>query len=180
MDDAMAKMRAQMEKMPPEQRAMMEQMMKQRGGAMMTAGAPQKPAVFDAQATGGSQTIDGRSCKLWNVTRNGELSEQLCVVPMSAAPGSDEAIAVWKKMSALFEKFGDRMRGQVDSGLQQSNAILAKINGIPIMTRTYVDGKLSPEQFIVKTWKQQPIDAAKFEVPADYAKQEIPRMPRAP
>ncbi len=177
MGDAMAKMREQMAKMPPEQRAMMEQMMKQRGGTMMN-GAPHKPAIYDAQATGGSETVNGRSCKLWNVTRDGALAQQLCVVPMAAMPGAVEVIELSKKMSALFEKLGHQLRDQLPTTLQQSTTALAKINGYPIMTRAYRDGVLQPEQFIVKDWKQQSIDAAKFEIPTGYKQQEMPKMPK--
>ncbi|HYM35723.1 MAG TPA: DUF4412 domain-containing protein, partial [Steroidobacteraceae bacterium] len=135
-----------------------------------------KPVIYDAQATGGSETINGKSCKLWNMTRDGVLSQQLCVVPMSAMPGADEAVAMFKNMSATFEKFGQAARGMFDNSLRESSAAYAKINGFPIVTRAYKDGKLAPEQTVVKTWKQQSIDAAKFEIPADYTKQEMPKI----
>jgi hypothetical protein len=175
LNDAMAKMREQMAKMPPEQRAMMEQMMKQQGvGGMMNSG-PQKPVTYDAQAAGGTETVNGKSCKLWNVTRDGALTQQLCVVPVSAMPGAQEVLELSKKMAAMFEKFGQQMRDQMPE-IQQSGAALAKIDGYPIMTRTYREGVLQPEQFVVKSWKQQAIDAGKFEIPAGYKKQEMPKM----
>jgi hypothetical protein len=180
MNDAMAKMREQMAKMPPDQRAMMEQMMKKQGGTMggaMTGGAPQKPVAYDAQPASGSETIDGKACKLWNVKRDGVLSQQLCVAPMSALPGADEVIALSKKMTALFEKLGQQMRDQMPN-TQQSSTTLAKINGYPIMTRVYRDGVLQPDQYVVKSWKQQPIEASQFEIPAGYTKKEMPKIPR--
>lgn len=176
MNDAMAKMREQMAKMPPEQRAMMEQMMKQRGGPA-AGGAPAKPVTYDAQPVAGTQTIEGRTCKLWNVTRDGVLSQQLCVVPMSSMPGADEVIALMKKMSAMYEKLGEQFKDQFGE-TQQAGATFAKINGYPIMTRSYANGVLQPDQFIVKTWKQQTIESGKFEIPAGYKKQEMPKMKR--
>jgi len=179
MDAAMATMREKLASMPPEQRAAMEQMMKQRGlgGGAMT-GAPQKPAVYDAEPTGAGETVNGKSCKLWNVKRDGVLTQQLCVVPLSAMPGADEVMALGKQMMALFEKFGGVMREQMAAVMQESNAAMTKINGYPIMTRAYHDGVVAEDQYIVKAWKQQAIDAAKFEIPADYTKQEIPKMSR--
>ncbi len=175
MNDAMAKMRAQMEKMPPEQRAMMENMMKQRGG-MIGMNGPKKQVIYDVKPTGRTETVNGKSCKLWDTTRDGVLSEQLCVVPLSAMPGSDEVIAVSKKMAAMFEKFSAQMRAQMDNIMRQSSTQLAKLNGFPIMTRSYENGVLEPEQFIVKTWKQQAVDAGKFAIPSDYTKKEMPQM----
>jgi hypothetical protein len=173
MDDAMAKMRARMDSMTPEQRAMVENMMKQRGGAMGAAG-PQKQVVYDAQPTGGIDTVNGKSCKLWIVTRDGAPNQQLCVAPPNSMPGADEVIAMSKKMAALFEKLSERMGGAISNEFQQSTATLAKINGYPVMSRRYVDGALAPEKFIVKSWAQESIDAAKFEIPADYTKQDLP------
>jgi len=83
-----------------------------------------------------------------------------------------------KKMSALFEKFGERMRDQMRSSLPQTSGSLTKIGGYPIMSRAYRDGQLSKEAFVVKTWSQKTIEPAKFEIPAGYTKQEMPKMPK--
>lgn len=173
-NDMLEQMRAKSANLPPEQRAMLDQMAKQLGG---TSDPKQRAPVYDAQPAGGSDTVNGRSCKLWNITRDGQPTQQLCVASFSSLPGADEVASVSKKMLALFEKMGDRFREQVSLGMQQQSATLAKIDGYPIMSRTYHDGKLSPESFIVKAWEQRSLDANKFEIPKDFVKQEMPQFP---
>ena len=64
LNEAMAKMKEQMAKLPPEQRAQMEQRM---GGVMGPAGGQQR--TVDVADTGKTDKVDGRNCKLWDVTR---------------------------------------------------------------------------------------------------------------
>ncbi len=81
---SIAKMKDQLAKLPPEQRAQAEQKM----GGML--GAEGKSWTVDVKDTGKSDKVDARPCKLWDVTRNGELDEQICVVPYSALPGKED------------------------------------------------------------------------------------------
>jgi len=182
MNDAMAKMQEQLAKMPPEQRAMMENMMKQRG--MQAAPAPAKAATYEVAATGASESVAGYSCKVMNVTRDGVLTQQLCVVPYSALPGKDEFQSLIKQMTALTEKMAERTKqfaGDRNSNPTNMESSLAgKINGVPFISRRYRDGVLQPEETIVKSWKSQSIDAAQFEIPAGYAKKELPQMMNRP
>src|SRR5215831_3007447 len=81
---AMDRMKEQMAKLPPEQRQQMEQMMG--GSAAVLQG---KQRTVDVKDTGKSDKVDGRACKLWDVTRDGALDQQICVVPYSALPGKE-------------------------------------------------------------------------------------------
>jgi len=179
-NDAMEKMRSKMADLPPEQRAMMENMMKQRGvpGAQQTV----KTASLDATATGATESIDGRTCKVWNIKRDDKLSSQVCVVPYAGLPGHEEFQALAKKMSALFEKISERFANNMannmgrqftDNPFQQSTGIAAKINGVPFITRRYHEDALDPEETAIKVWKSQTIDATQFEIPAKYTKKEM-------
>lgn len=167
MDDMLAKL-------PPDQRAKMEQMMKQMG--MPAAGAPAKPVVYAAKATGESATIEGRGCKMWLVTRDGAPSEQLCVVPMNLLPGAAEVATLGKKMTTIFESFSKPMREMMGSSMEFGSAALSKIDGYPVMMRSYRNGQLAQDQRIVKVWREQALDAAQFEIPAGYKKTEMPKL----
>jgi len=171
MSDAMARMKAQMANMPPERRAMMEKMMSQMNG--QAPGAAVKPAVYDAVDTGQTESSNGRSCRVWNVTRNGELSEQYCVAPKGSLPGAEEFIVFAKKMSAFFERMTGPMHA-MSSGIMQSRmAVIEKINGFPIITRRFSGGKLENEETVVKTWESRSMPAAQFEVPAGYTRKDF-------
>jgi hypothetical protein len=178
MNDAMAMMRAQMQNMPPEQRAMMENMMKQRGMSMPSDSA--KQPVYDAKATGGSEQVAGRACKVWNITRDGAPWQQVCVVANGSVPGQDEFRAVADQMRALSEKMGEVAKQFGGNPWEQDSALAKKLGGVPFITRRYRDGALQPEETIVKVWRTQSIDAGRFDIPAGYTKQEIPNlsMPR--
>jgi hypothetical protein len=178
MNQAMEQMRAQMASMPPEQRAMMEQMMKQNGmGAALGAPATKAP-VLDAKATGSNGSYQGKSCKLWDTTRDGALSQQLCVVPFNTLQGASELRELSAKMQSFLNSLTGPMRQMLgNSPMQQSPELAKKLNGFPVITRTYRDGVLTPEETVVKSWQSQKIDAALFEIPAGYTKQEMPTMP---
>jgi hypothetical protein len=167
---AMEKMKARMANMPPQQRAVMEQMLAKRGGAM-----GQAKNVYDAVSTGQSMSVGGRSCRVWNETENGKLDKQLCVVPFSELPGSDELLAVMQKMGKVFEGLRQQLGGSTTGGWIESRLALAqKINGFPVSTRDYVDGKLADTADIVKVWQKQPIAASQFVIPADYKQIGVP------
>src|SRR5204863_3519556 len=87
----------QIAKLPPDQRAQAEQMM---GGASM-GGGERKVEVTD---TGKSDTVEGRKCKVWDVKRNDELDEQICVVPFSALPGKEDLTAVFANFAKIYEE----------------------------------------------------------------------------
>ena len=178
MNEAMERMRAQMTNMPPEQRAMMENMLKQRGVPM--PGNSAKPVKYDATATGASATAAGRSCKVWNVTRDGELWQQLCVVPYASLPGKDEFQALADRMRTLLSKLTESFGKQfADNPLQQAPDLTAKLNGVPFITRRYRNGTLDPNEIVVTAWKSQNVSATQFDIPSGYTKQEMPNLGNA-
>jgi hypothetical protein len=170
MNDMMAKMKAQVANMPPERRAAMEKMMSQMNGRGAGAGPAVKPAVYDAVDTGKSESSNGRSCRIWNVTRNGELDEQYCVAPKGSMPGMEEFIAFARKMSSMMEQMSGPMHKMGAGFMQQQIAVLEKINGVPLITRHFSGGKLGNEETVVKTWEPRSIPAAQFDVPAGYTR----------
>src|SRR5689334_6191581 len=88
---AMDRMKEQLAKMPPEQRAQVEAMMAKTPGM----GGENQKWVVEAVDTGKMDKVDGRACRVWDVTRNGELDDQLCVVPFSQLPGKENFQAVF-------------------------------------------------------------------------------------
>jgi hypothetical protein len=177
MSDVMKKMQERLASMPPEQRAMMENMMKQNG--MPGAGGPAKAVVFDAIPLAATERAAGRSCKSWDITRDGAPHSQVCVVPYAGLPGKDDIQALAQRMSALLAKLPENLRGQYNGNpLQQNNALSAKLNGVPFITRNYRNGVLDGKETLVKTWQEQAVATKQFEIPADYVKQEMPATNR--
>ncbi len=161
---AMAEMDAQLANMSPEQRAMVERMM---GGNMPGKNAAMKIEAVD---TGRAEVVDGRSCRLWDVKRNGAMHQRHCVVAYGTLPGKEDFQSLFKKMAALAEDMREAMP-QVD--LEMDSAELAKLNGYPVLTRDYKNGKPSGAERRMTVWREEAVAAEKFQVPAGYEKREF-------
>jgi hypothetical protein len=169
---AMAQMKEQLAKMPAEQRAQVEQMMaKQMPG--MTGEA--KKWTVDVIDTGKSDKVDGRDCRLWDVKRNNELDEQLCVVPYSALPGKENFQAVFASFAKVFEEMAKSvptLAGVMETEFDAQ----AKVNGFPVRTRPYENGKLANEEQVMQLWREEAVPAAMFEVPSGYKQKTMENL----
>jgi hypothetical protein len=161
LNEAMAQAKEQLAKLPPDQRAQMEQMM---GGAL--GGEGQKWTVEVAD-TGKTDKVNGRSCKLLDVTRNGQLDEQICVVPYSSLPGKEDFQAVFAGFAKAFEdlaKAAPMLAGRMENEFTAQK----KANGFPMRRRAYENGSLINEESVVKVWREEAVPASMFEIPAGY------------
>jgi hypothetical protein len=161
----MAQMKDQLAKLPPEQRAQMEQMMPGLSGT-------EKKWVVEAVDTGKSDKVDGRSCRLWDIKRDGELDDQLCVVPYSSLPGKENFQAVFANFAKVFEEMAKSV--PVLSGMMTNEfGAQAKVNGFPVRTRGYEEGKLGDTEHTVRLWREEAIPATMFSVPAGYKQKQM-------
>jgi hypothetical protein len=128
--------------------------------------------------TGKSDKVDGRACKVWDVKRNGELDDQLCVVPYSALPGKENFQAMFANFSKVFEEMAKSVPSL--SGMMTNEfSAQTKVNGFPVRSRGYDNGKLGDEEQLVKVWREEAIPASMFEVPAGYKPKKMPTGPGA-
>jgi len=165
-NDAMGKMKAQLAQLPPEQRAQMEQMMPGLAGG-------EKKWVVEVIDTGKSDKVDGRNCRIWDVKRDGKLDDQICVVAYSDLPGKEN----FQQMFATFAKVFEDMAKSVPtmSGMMTNEfSAQAKVNGYPVRTRGYDNGKLGDDEQLLKVWREETIPAATFEIPAGYKQKQMP------
>jgi len=170
---AMDRMKEQVSKMPPEQRAQVEAMMAKTPGM---GGENQKWEV-EALDTGKSDKVDGRACRVWDIKRNGELDDQLCVVPFAQLPGKENFQAVFANFAKVFEEMAKAV--PMLSGVMSNEfGAQAKVGGFPVRSRAYENGKLGTEEQLVKVWREEAIPAAMFEIPSGYKpkKMQAPGM----
>ena len=166
---AMAQMKEQLAKLPPEQRAQMEAMLPNMGGG-------DKKWVVEAIDTGKSDKVDGRACRVWDVKRNGELDDQLCVVPYSALPGKENFQAMFANFAKVFEEMAKSV--PMLSGMMTNEfGAQAKVNGFPVRSRGYENGTLGDTEHNVRVWREEAIPASMFEVPAGYKQKQMPMGP---
>jgi len=164
--DAMAQMKEQLAQLPPEQRAQMEQMMPG------MAGGDRKWTV-EASDTGKSDKVDGRACRLWDIKREGELADQICVVAYSALPGKENFQAVFANFAKVFEEMAKSV--PMLAGMMSNEfSAQAKVNGFPVRTRGYENGVLGNDEQLMKVWREEAIPASTFEIPAGYKQKQMP------
>lgn len=163
---AMQKMQAQLAQLPPAQRAQIEQLTGRLGGA------GQQPDVYETVDTGRSDTVAGHSCRNWQIKRNGAVDSEVCVVPYASLGGKEDIQALLKKMSEMFESLAQSVP-QLSSQLGSAMHAYTRINGYPVRTRDFTDGKPDSEEDVLKTWQEAAIPASMFEVPAGYKRVDI-------
>lgn len=162
MADMRRQMEAQMANLPPEQRAAMQRMM---GGRM--PGAAQEAPKRRAQATSRSETVGGRSCRIWEIYEGTTKDEELCVVPPGSLPGGDEFYAIMKNMAAMMEGMVKALgsMGDVDDYFRD----MERIDGIPILSRDFSKGKATDETRM-SVVRKETVPPAAFEVPKGFKK----------
>jgi hypothetical protein len=152
MDEAMKKMRAQMEKMPPEQKKMMEGMM-----AKMSPGSNGPKIMYQKAGSGGK--VNGWSTDKYEGTLEGAKKSEVWTTAPKSLDIAEADMQVLKDMAKFFEKFSKNMEGMI--GDKNRNGL----DGIPVKTINYKDGK--PEfQSEMKEAKKESHAASLFEVPA--------------
>lgn len=133
---AMAQMDAAMKNMPPEQRAMMEKMMK---GKMPAAAGPAVRTVYTAK---GSGTVNAFSCTKYDGVRGAEKVSEICAASASQikiAPGDYQ---VFEKMKEFTGSLQDAMKNSSLGASMQTSAVTdSGISGFPVQTISFRNGQ---------------------------------------
>jgi hypothetical protein len=170
--NAKKQMEARMAAMPPEQRKKMEEMMAKlgKGGAAgMMPGAP-KPPQRTLKNSGRSETVAGIKCTIWEAYEDGKKDEELCAAAPGALPGGDDVMKTFRDISTMMSSFTESLgSGRADN---QPWHDMDKINGVPILTRDFDDGKPTSEMRMTVVRKES-VPGASFEVPAGYTAKKL-------
>jgi len=172
---ARKQMEARMAAMPPEQRKKMEEMMAKLGkggaGAMMPGAKQQQRSLKN---TGRTETVAGIKCTVWEALEDGEKEQELCAAPAGSLPGGDDVIKTFREISAMLSSFTDKLGSR---GSDAPWRDMETINGVPILTRDFSDGKATSEMRLTLVRKES-VGASSFEVPAGYTEKKLD-FPRA-
>ena len=173
-NDAMAEMQAALAELPPEQRAMAEQMMKQRMGAVMD----QPASARELSRTGETDTVNGYDCELYDVMESGRKTRDMCVTSWANIEGGSAYKDNMVGMAAFFEHMRD-MFSQTGADLMGSRSDvfshMREINGFPVRARNYDGaGTLIEETTLVST-ESQSFEEAFFQAPDGYTQQWMSR-----
>jgi len=174
--DSMKQMRQMMDEklknMPPQQRQMIEQMMKQKMGAMPGAGAP-APVVYTKVASG--QRIGQWTCDQYDGVREGQKVWEVCAVDFAQFGVQPSDMRVFQQMAEMFKSLmpqGMDEMFKVGFDEQQNEQ---GFKGVPVHRVSFRNGA-PDQQFDITEVTRQDIDDALFEVPAGFKKVAMPQM----
>ena len=166
---AMEQMRAQLADMPPEQRAMVEQMMQGQMSEVMGSAAEAIPTRVEQTGSGSWQS---GSCTEYDVFEGDEKTQQICAAALSEVEGADEAMAAFKNMAKFMNSLAKSMPGPLGASMAENPmGLIDQIDGFPVRTVDYVDGQVSAETTLSSA-ADSDLDPSLFAIPEGYTQQD--------
>jgi len=184
MAEAMKQMQDAMKDMPPEQRQMVEQMMRRStpgggpAGAAPSAEACRQPKV-EVRPTGQTASIAGYAAKRYDVYEDGKFAHELWVSP---------AITAWREIDpGKMQRFGQEMAKAMAAlpgcGGQRARSTGAdpndpawKLAGEGYPVRTVEHGPAEGAVVEVVKAESRSVPASEFQAPADFTRQSFKDM----
>jgi len=170
-----AQMREALKDVPPEQRAMVEQMMKGRMPA--PAKSPARSKV-EFRNTGERDTKNGYPSVKYEATTDGRKTLEYWVTDWNNVDGGADAVEAFQAMAGFLKQMLDSMpsfgvdEGADDNPFEHMN----EMDGFPVLTYEYAsDGSIASESSL-RSSTRRVVDPAEFEPPAAYKRREM--MPR--
>jgi hypothetical protein len=172
MNSALQQMQQALEEMPPEQRAMAEQMMKQHLPVQA-----EEPAPLKVNKTGASDTINGFDCEYFEVQQNGAKVRELCITGWDDIEGGREAADSMIAMAAFFEKMAEQFSAGSGMDVMGEQRDLFRhmrdLEGYPVLSREFDEEGALESESRLKSAKSSDIDPALFSPPQGYKQKDI-------
>ena len=163
--EAMKQMEAQLAAMPPEQRAMVEEMMKAEMPGMGSGRGMGKGPVLDINPLGEGRW-ESYDCRKYEMLEDGVKIQEMCVADYADIDSSGELRESFNEMGEFLSQLFDSMPfgGQ---GVKNPLEMINKMDGFPVHAVDFENGVAITETTL-ESAKQQAIDASMFELPAGY------------
>lgn len=169
MNESMKALEAQMKNLPPEQRQMMEQMMK---GKMSTA-TPKKAPQGAYKKTASGEKVNQWICDKYEGYFEGKKIKELWTTDWKQFGLSAEEFNVFKEIGEFFEGLAKNAPMTFDKVGSEEWAKEQGYAGIPVKTLSYLDGQLQGTMEITAA-RRQDFNASLFDLPAGLKKKEFP------
>jgi hypothetical protein len=170
---AMKEMQEALESMPPEERALAEQMME--GHLLGNDGPPAPPATL--HATGRDGSFGGYGCEYYEVRRGDVKVRELCVTSWDDLPDGRRLGAAMLEMAgfldALATSFSEGAGLDVMGGQQEIFEHMRELDGYPVLTRELDESGRVTSETVLKSAAARKFDPDVFEPPAAYARREL-------
>ncbi|HSG32610.1 MAG TPA: DUF4412 domain-containing protein [Thermodesulfobacteriota bacterium] len=168
MNAAMAELEKQMANMSPEEKAMMEKMMK---GKMPSMNQEQK--VEPVLKKAGTGEVSGYTCTKYEVYKGSEKVRELCITNWSNIEGGTEIknsiLSMTNFMDELSKTMSESSGFMANTADFEKNVFneINKLNGFPVQTIDYTSGEVTGISTF-KSSKKTNLEASVFNPPAGY------------
>lgn len=171
---AMTQMQEALAAMPPEQRALAEQMMQRQ----FPAAAPkQSPDIINALGSHGE--VAGIECRNYEVMRDGRKVRELCMSDWDDIAGGQETAEALKDVAGFFESMRQAFSGAgaMDAFDRQQELFghMNELDGYPILYRDFSASGALERQVILTSARQEDVSPRFFKPPQGYKLQELPQ-----
>lgn len=167
MSDAMKEMEKQLASLPPEQRAMAEQMMKGQMGQMMGQQQEAPPPRVESMGAGNWQDFD---CEKFAVYEGGEKTQEVCAAELNDIDGAAEMMQAFRGMASFMTKMTESLPMR-DSVSMNPGELMDQIKGFPVHTIDYSNGAAVSETSL-ESVTEQDLDDGLFVVPEGYKRED--------
>ena len=165
MGDVMKQMQDRMAQMPPEQRKMMEDMMKQRMGGM-SGGAAAAPTIT-VQEKGSGEKVGPYTTTHYEILTNGQRSSEVWAAPRNSIHLEEADFNTFKAMAKFYEPLSrNAPKGSFSMSAMQ------QIQGFPVRTVSY-DGQRPAFEWTVINAEQRSLEGSLFTLPPGLKKNEM-------
>jgi hypothetical protein len=168
MSQQMSAAMEQLKNLPPEQRAMMEKMMKGRGGMPGMPGMASTPVTYRAA---GADKAGRWACTRYDGTRDQQKVVELCTVAPTALGLTEADFAVAKRLADFLKSLMPQIADQVTLNASEAEQ---GYSGIPIRRTDYSGGKVRAVSEL-KDIRREAIPASAWQVPAGFKRENIGR-----
>ena len=164
---AMKQMEQELANLPPEQRAMAEQMMKQQMGGMM--GQQEAPPPPRVEALGSGEW-GSYKCNKYAVYERGKKSQEVCAAPLSDIEGADLMLKAFRGMTGFINKMTESMPHRGSAGFNPGE-LMDQIDGFPVHMIDFAGGRVAGETTL-ESVAAEDVDPGLFSAPADYQRMD--------
>ena len=163
MEQAMKQMEARLADMPPEQRAMMEQMMKGRMTAPQSASAPK--VTTEVKSRG--ERVGPYTCTLYEVLTDGRRTSEVWVAPLDQAQLQAAEYETFRGLAEFYEPLS-RNAPETSWGVPGS----AQMEGFPVRWRNYEGQNVTSEWEVVGA-ERRSLETSLFTLPSGLQKTDM-------
>jgi hypothetical protein len=151
------KMKAYVQNLPPERRAMFEQRM---------ASLQQNAHDYSVSDSGRSEHVGSYTCEVWQASRDGKVFTENCIAPQGGIPGGEELVKAAHNGSAIATDVISAMP-QAARMMDPMYALYGKMNGFPVLVR-FMSGTVANREETATAIEKQSLPADQFAIPKGF------------